>query len=333
MNIADYLSELLAQHDEVSVPGLGYFVRARVNAYYNEKEAKFYPPYHQVKFVAQQRDDDTFALYIAEKKNISLASSKYFSEKFVSKLKEDAMRGKYLFSDLGLFYTDQDQLVFKPNEKIPADPAFYGYPPIDVSKSGQPPFIEPAKPVIDKPVSTPVVVIKPPVQIIPQQGQYFEEEETEYKRPVNMWLIVLLSIAAIALAIFGVYEFSPHVFDKIIGKKVIVVPIKRNEIKVDTVQKAAPVITVVDTAKLVHFEIIAAKFPKWRKERADAAVARYKSMGLDAKISTDDPGPFLKISVGTYFTPNEADSARLALIKSGKINKNSKEIVKIEPKQ
>jgi hypothetical protein len=122
MNIADYLSELLAQHDEVSVPGLGYFVRTRVNAYYNEKEARFYPPYHQVKFVVQQRDDDTFALYIAEKKNISLASSKYFSEKFVSKLKEDAMRGKYLFSDLGLFYTDQDQLVFKPNEKIATDP-------------------------------------------------------------------------------------------------------------------------------------------------------------------------------------------------------------------
>jgi len=339
MNIADYLSELLVQHDEVSVPGLGYFVRTRVNAHYNEKEARFYPPYHKVKFVAQQKDDDTFVRYVADKKNISLASSRYFSDKFIIKLREEAQKGKYLFSDLGLFYTENDQLVFKPNEKIPTDPTFYGYPQIDINKLGQPLFNEPVKPVFDKPVLPLVAVVPPPAQTIPQQGQYIEEdEETEYKRPVNVWLIVLLSLSAVALALFGVYEFSPHAFDNIIGghhkiKKAIVVPVKKNEVNVDTVQKAAPVITVVDTAKLVHFEIIADKFAKWRKERADAAVARYKSMGLDAKISTDDPGPFLKISVGTYFTPNEADSVRLALIKSGKIKKNSKEIVKIEPKQ
>jgi len=340
MNIADYLSELLVQHDEVSVPGLGYFVRVRVNAYYNEKEARFYPPYHKVKFVAEQRDDDTFVRYVAEKKNISLASSRYFSDKFIIKLREEAQKGKYLFSDLGLFYTDHDQLIFKPNERIPTDPAFYGYPQIDINKSGQPAFGEPAKPIIDKPVSTPVAVVPPPVQTIPQQGQYFEEEETEYKRPVNTWLIILLAISAIGLVIFGVYEFSPHAFDqitsgyhKIIGKKDKVVPVKKHEIKVDTVQKAAPIVTVVDTATVVHFEIIADKFKSWRKERADAAVEHYKSMGLAAKISTDAPGPLLKISVGTYLSENEADSVRLALINSGKISKNSKEILKIEPKQ
>jgi hypothetical protein len=338
MNIADYLSELLAQHDEVSVPGLGYFVRTRVNAHYNEKEARFYPPYHTVKFVAQEKDDDTFVRYVADKKNISLASSRYFSDKFISKLREEAQKGKYLFSDLGLFYTEQDQLVFKPNEKIPTDPTFYGYPQIDINKSGQPLLGEPAKPVVDKPVSTPVAVVPPPVQTIPEQGQYFEEEETEYKRPVNVWLIMLLSIAAIALALFGVYEFSPHAFDNIIGghhkiKKATVVPVKKQEIKVDTVQKAAPVITVVDTAKLEHFEIIAGKFKSWRKERADAAVAHYKSLGLDAKISTDAPGPLLKISVGTYFTQKEADSIRLALINSGKIKRNSDEPLVIKPKQ
>src|ERR1700744_4003433 len=105
MNLADYLSELLSQHDEVSVPGLGYFVRTRVNAYYDEREGLFSPPYHQVKFTPQPKDDDTFVQYVADKKNISLASSKYFAEKFISKLKEQALAGKYLFADLGLFYT------------------------------------------------------------------------------------------------------------------------------------------------------------------------------------------------------------------------------------
>src|ERR1700743_1058914 len=104
MNIADYLSELLSQHDEVSLPGLGYFVRERVNGYYNDRLAKFYPPHHRVKFVEELRDDDIFVQYVADKKNISLASSKYFVEKFISKLKEDAIAGTYIFSDLGQFY-------------------------------------------------------------------------------------------------------------------------------------------------------------------------------------------------------------------------------------
>ena len=148
MNLADYLSELLGLHDEVNVPGLGYFVRNRVNAYYNETEGRFYPPYHQVKFVHGPPKMKTFAQYVADKKNISLASSKYFVEKFITKLKEDASKGKFLFADLGSFQSDLDQLVFKPNERIPADPAFYGFPPVDLFKAAQPVPTDVKKPVL-----------------------------------------------------------------------------------------------------------------------------------------------------------------------------------------
>ena len=89
--------------------------------------------------MSQPKDDDTFAQYVADKKNISLASSKYFVEKFITKLREDASHSRYLFADLGSFQADAGQLVFKPNEKIAADPAFYGYPAVDV--------FNPAKPV------------------------------------------------------------------------------------------------------------------------------------------------------------------------------------------
>jgi hypothetical protein len=104
MNLADYLSELLGMHDEVSVPGLGYFVRERITGYYNDSEAKFYPPHHRVKFVPELRENDTFTQYVADKKNISLASSKYFAEKFVAKLRDDASRGNYIFAGLGQFH-------------------------------------------------------------------------------------------------------------------------------------------------------------------------------------------------------------------------------------
>src|ERR1700712_1251345 len=173
MNLADYLSELLAQYEEVSVPGLGYFVRERVNGFYNDKDSKFYPPYHKVKFVPQPKDDDTFAQYVADKKNISLASSKYFAEKFVAKLREQALTGKYLFADLGLFYTQQDQLVFKANDKVTDDPAFYGYPPLTVFKPGQTVNDQYARPSFADAPGQVAAAPKPPQPVVDEP--YFEE--------------------------------------------------------------------------------------------------------------------------------------------------------------
>jgi hypothetical protein len=349
MNLADYLSELLGQHDEVSVPGLGYFVRLRINAYYNDKEGIFYPPYHQVKFVPQAReDDDTFVQYVADKKNISLASSKYFAEKFIGKLREDAARGKYLFADLGLFYTEQDRLIFKPNEKIAADPAFYGYPQVSLDKLGRPLSPGDARPVFTQ-------TFPPPVQSLSHEEaieQHYFEEEPERKRHINIWLIILMALAVFAIVLFGVFKFYPQAankmhaaFHKITGDKEDTgIPVYRHEVKADSVKTAAtgksatekvevPVTPVIDTAKLLHFEVIASKVKKWQKARAEAEVTRFKSKGLDAKISTDAPGPLLKISVGTYFTLREADSARRVLVNSGKISWRSERPLQINPKK
>ena len=134
MNLADYLSKLLEENTEVSVPGLGYFVREHIGAYYNQTDARFYPPYHQVKFIDELRADDVLVEYIAGKKNISIASSKYFAEKFVNKLREDAAGGKQLFSNLGSFKLNNNQFIFEPNRELPDDPDFYGFPPVDIIK-------------------------------------------------------------------------------------------------------------------------------------------------------------------------------------------------------
>jgi hypothetical protein len=346
MNLADYLSELLGQYEEVSVPGLGYFVRERVNGYYNDNEARFYPPHHKVKFVPQPKDDDdTFTQYVADKKNISLASSKYFAEKFVSKLREEASAGKYLFADLGLFYTDKDQLVFKPNDKIPDDPAFYGYPPINIYKQGQPINDQHSKPSFTDPGPAPVLITKPMPAQANENDQYFEEE-TERKKPLNIWLIILIAVSAIALAIFGVHKFYPEAFDKlgttynrITGKKDTVVPVYRREVKADSVKKAAsvpvkdtaiktvppatnPVVTTAaDTIKHTRYEIIVSNFRQINY--ANTEVQRLKARGVDAKIVTDAPGPRLKISVGTFPTENAATAKMKVLEKAGMINKKS----------
>jgi hypothetical protein len=345
MNLADYLSELLGQHDEVSLPGLGYFVRERISGRFDERDTKFYPPHHRVKFVQQLKEDDTFTQYIADKKNISLASSKYFTEKFISKLKDDALKGKYIFADLGFFQTDQEQrLIFKPYDRIAGDQVFYGYPPIDMAKLGFPSNKEQTKPAFIETKTLPVS-IPGPVQAV-EQPQYFEEE-TEDKRGINIWLVILIVIGVALLAIFGIYEFYPATFNKmsgayhkLTGQGAVVSPVLHHAVKTDTIKKTIPstdtavktiipATPVADTMNHSRFEVIAEKFRQL--ERANAEVVRLRSAGLGAKILLDAPGPFIKISVGTYPTYAGADSARLALIKAGKISKHTDEPLEIKP--
>ena len=88
MDLGVYISELLGLRGEVSLPGIGYFAQVRVNGYYNEQENKFYPPAHEVSFEPQSKEDEGLAQYISDKKNISLASSKYFIDKYVAGLKQ-----------------------------------------------------------------------------------------------------------------------------------------------------------------------------------------------------------------------------------------------------
>ncbi len=342
MNLADYLSELLGLHDEVNVPGLGYFIRNRINAYYNEAEARFYPPYHQVKFVPQPTDDETFAQYVADKKNISLASSKYFIEKFITKIKEDASGGKFLFADLGSFQTDLGQLVFKPNERVPADPAFYGYPPIDIFRASQPLSVDMKKPVLGPaqpgplPVAAATLGPPPPREILAPE---YYEEEAEEKRGLNVWLILLIVLAIFGIAAFGIYKFYPQAFDKVkdeynklTGKTVdtpAVIRRETKEVNKDTVQKTAPLtdsaskaITIAarpDSVKTSRFEAITDEFINL--QAANARVAHLKRLGFNAYIVLDAPGPRLKVSVGAYPTYHAADSAINVLFKAGHIRK------------
>jgi hypothetical protein len=337
MNLADYLSELLGQYDEVSVPGLGYFVRTRINAYFNEAEARFYPPYHQVKFVAQLKEDDTFAQYVADKKNISLASSKYFVEKFIGKLKEDARTGKFLFSDLGSFQTEQDQLVFKPTDRIPADPAFYGYPPVGISRQGQPLSAEQRKPVFTQNQtgqSPRSAAPAPPVQTISPPEYY--EEETEPKRGISVWLIILIALVIAAMGVFAVFKFYPSVFDrfkeefnKITGKTASTASIASLEKKTDSIKKKLPVKdstikTVTTTASQdslnkSHFDIIVGDYGT--PSLADYAVKHFKDLGVNARILnlSEATGPRIKVSAGSFPTTEDAQVFENKLISEHKI--------------
>src|SRR5476651_2579323 len=104
MDIAYYISDLLGQQGELSVPHLGYFAQIRKPAFYDDVAKKFYPPQYVVQFDPQVIDgDDSLAEYITGLKKISIASSKYFIEKYIVSLKNQVVIEDIPFADLGKF--------------------------------------------------------------------------------------------------------------------------------------------------------------------------------------------------------------------------------------
>jgi len=253
MDIANYLSELLGRQGEISVPGLGHFVHVRVSAWYNDAERKFYPPGYKIQFDPQVVDgDDTLTKYIAEKKKISLASSKYFTDKYISSLKQEAALQEVPFAGLGWFFMDKGKIAFKSKISNADSASFYGYAPISIKKLNQPeitevpvetpetvsvPVIPPIQEPADNSVSPPEPMPLPrPIREIPEETadqpvEYFDDEPEE-KRGISAWAIILVAAIILASAGLTIYKFKPQWLHLNNGQ----------EIQLPPVTKAPPVV-------------------------------------------------------------------------------------------
>jgi hypothetical protein len=347
MDIANYLSELLGRHNKVGVPGLGSFTQVRVNGYYNSAEGKLYPPGYQVQFSPDRFDDDTLVEHIAQKKNISLASSRYFTEKYITTLKQDAAIKEVPFASLGWFYTNNGEIAFKAGENHNEGPEFYGLAPIAIKKLNQP---EPEKPVQPLPFTVVPQSTTPTTTPAPTADQpevYEDEEVEETKRSTSPWLIALIILVIIAAAAFGLYKYNPALFNfiKQPAKQGTEHPKTQPAATADSVDKdsnktAAPILdtaskaiskpdtalkkkaVAADTTSKPEYVIFAGSFKTQTK--SDEAVKIYKSVGVDARTwHAPGSGKRIKVIIGSFATSAEAEAERLKLIKEKKISKDS----------
>ncbi|MFC0515050.1 SPOR domain-containing protein [Mucilaginibacter angelicae] len=346
MDIANYLSELLGRYTEVSVPGLGCFSRLRVNGYYDDEQATFYPPGHKLHFDQQLKDDEILTQYIAEKKKISLASSKYFTEKYINGLKQELTLREVPFAELGWFYLQEGKIAFRPQEQAQGtDPLFFGLPPIKINKVN---YIPPPLPPPPLPTAIPLqqTYTPPPVTTIPADSEpEYVADEPEVKRNTNIWIIIALVIVALAAALFGVYKYNPallHLTDQdTTDQPKVEKPKPTPVVKPDSIKKdSTPAVT--DTTKAISRPVAALNKPVVKTDtvakpefaiflgsfktesKSEEAVKDYKSKGIDARIlKGPGTGPRIKIIIGGFSSSEEAESTRKKLISQGKITKDT----------
>jgi len=285
MDVAYYISELLGQLGEVNVPGLGYFARLRIDGYYDENGATLHPPQYKVAFDRQSIDDEVLYQYIAEKKNISLASSRYFTEKYITTLKEQANTKEVPFAELGAIYIANGIINFKAASTSANDPAFFGYPQIKLNKLGDAPVeptgtkapepVLPAEPVKKqepvepvREVLTPAAEEYKPQSYIPQPTVYSQDPVTyetpadehdelvdvdvphvEYKRPKRLTYIRVIIALAVVAALLVLVIFGLYKYDPVLFNEFTTTKTAPVVIKHDTVKTDTAAKQTVDTSK------------------------------------------------------------------------------------
>jgi len=363
MDLAVYINELLGLQGEVNVPGIGHFAQVRINGYYNEKENKFYPPAHKINFDPEYQNDESLAKYISEKKNISLASSKYFIEKYVIGLKQQLATSKVDIAGLGQVYTSGAALGYSESANSKEnDPAFFGFKPVDIPAAEKPAVSYAPPPVVEKEkaeeVVEPVPVVEntntdlvndrippaPPKPTVIEETEEPVEPEYEYEEPVqksrNTTWIALLLIAIIALlALMGLYKYKPDWFDR--SKETV-----QTFVAVDTTQQADKKTANVDTTKkVITAQDSAAKAVALATsaaidtaavlhfeilggafkslDQANGIVKRYQTLGLQPKVLNHTKGKNYIITLGTYFNKEVAQKAIDSISAATKLKQGS----------
>ncbi|WP_448699944.1 hypothetical protein ACFGVR_22590 [Mucilaginibacter sp. AW1-3] len=323
MDIPAFINELLAQQGVLIVPGLGTFTMTRVDGYYNRDQQHFYPPTQQIQFKSDSTDDDVLANLIASERQISVASAKYFIEKFVTNILEQAGVGNVAFGTMGAFSTRRGALIFTPSELNETDEMFYGLAPVRLKRNSsfkqhavvipprvvEPPVVVPeVPPVVEQPAP-----IEEPEPVDEPEEDYIEEEETERSR-VNIWLVLALIIVVIGVAIIGAYMYKPALFDRfkpMLGKSTkpatSISPadsLKREE----QAEKDMGIVNAVpaDSIGTDTFRIVVGSWQTFKKATEDATAQTQK--GFNAEVHRM-AGKY-QVTVQDY---NNNDSAKAAL--------------------
>ena len=116
MQLSKFISELLLEHDCVTVPGLGSFLGNFKSAHYDLENEKFYPPSKQISFNSQiKANDGLLAKFISEKSGLNYDDSLKEIHQEVLKITLNLKKESVFLKDIGeLNLNKEENIVFTP---------------------------------------------------------------------------------------------------------------------------------------------------------------------------------------------------------------------------
>jgi hypothetical protein len=320
MDIAKFISDLLIEHHEVSLPGIGTFFKKSESSYFSD--GIFYPPSHKIGFKDESGSADTLVKHIISVKHISESSATYFIDRFCENLKSNLKSDETVnISPLGTLSKAEAGYSFEPSADW-MSPEFFGLTGVNEAE------------IIPKARKS----IAPVISSDNNQGDTNEllDEDIEEDTPKSsaLWITVFLLVLA-AGAVAMAYVYSPQSFQRFFKQKSekpkpkIVAPVakpaavkdsvsfadsivnalEKNGMHGSQVEKApdtvsittkatAPDTVAVKAPPAKTFEIIVASFGL--RSEAERSARAMRKKGLDAKVVVDTRKPKFKVSIGSF---------------------------------
>ncbi len=245
------VAELIADHDQVGLPGVGTFVAEVVPATFSDRGYTVNPPYRRLSFHPSRTEDRLLAEFYAASNGISAEAAGVYLREFLQDLKTVLKERKTIvLPGLGrLRATVENNFFFVPDADLDIFPEGFGLKPVSLktisesAAAAEVPLRPSAAPEAEaEPSATPEPAPEPSPEAEPEPSPEAEIEaapepeaepmaepvaETEAgpeagpkpRRRVRWWipLLVLLVVAAVALLAFIIVaQVAPDIVDSLL---------------------------------------------------------------------------------------------------------------------
>jgi len=259
MQLSKLVSELLVEHDCVTVPGLGSFLGNFKSAHYDLENEKFYPPSKQISFNSQiKANDGLLAKHISEKSNTEYDLSLKEIHQEVIKITLSLKKQSVELKDIGeLNLNKEGNIVFTPSLAKNFLKDSFGLSPIYIKELSK-----------EEGFNKKEIAFKPKVRSI---------KKSKFYQSAAVW----------ACLIFGASSIYYNINNDLLEQKLAYEQNLRNE-SFSKVQKAVfdlgslPSLTINVNRKASQFYIIAGAFRV--SKNAENLVATLKEKGYDSKV-------------------------------------------------
>ena len=139
MQLSKFISELLIEHDCVTVPGLGSFLGNFKSAHYDLENEKFYPPSKQISFNSQIKvNDGLLAKFMSEKSGLNYDDSLKEIHQEVLKITFSLKKDSIFLKDIGeLNLNKEENIVFTPFQNKNFLKDSFGLSPVFIKELSQ----------------------------------------------------------------------------------------------------------------------------------------------------------------------------------------------------
>ena len=139
--LSKMIGELVMDHEEVGLPGLGTFISEFVPASFSDRGYTINPPYRRVTFVPGKAQDDSLVQLYARSNDIDADQSKAILQHFLEGTKKVLMdRKTVVFPGLGrLRATRENNFFFITDETLDIYPDGFGLRPISLKNHEESP--------------------------------------------------------------------------------------------------------------------------------------------------------------------------------------------------